>query len=135
MKIINFLSLIAIITMLAGCSSKGTVHPSQLAKTAQINETHCYNDKIEIVEDRLNQFLKKCYISSSFTNNAIKTGNIPKGKRISLTTGTNYQYSAELRENVKQCKTQAIMYGIDKNWKETLYQSNLAAYGSAYKCP
>jgi len=135
MKTINILSLITLATLLLGCSSKGTVHPSQLAKTAQINETHCYNDEIRIIEDRLIQFLNKCFISSRFSSNEIKTGILPRGKRVSLTTGTNYQYSAELRENVKECKTEARMYGIDKDWAETLYQSNLAAYGNAYKCP
>lgn len=135
MKTINFLLILTISTLLAGCSSSGTIHPSQLAKAALLNETHCYSEEFEIIENRLNEFLKTCFFSSRFNSNAIKIGNIAKGKRISLTTGTNYQFSVELRQNVKGCTTQAIMYGIDKDWTETIYQSNLAVIARDYTCP
>lgn len=135
MKTIHISLIIISFTLLAGCSGSGTKHPSQLSKTAQINSTHCYNEDVEAVSNRLNEFLKSCFASSKFSSNSIKIGDIPMGKRISLTTGSAYPYSAELRAGVNDCKTQVKMYGIDKNWSETLYQSNLAAYGKAYECP
>ena len=135
MKTIHILHIIMPIALLAGCSSSGTKHPSQLSKTAQINSTHCYNETVETVSNRLNEFLKSCFASSKFSSNSIKIGDIPMGKRISLTTGSAYPYSAELRAGINGCKTQVKMYGIDEDWSEALYQSNLAAYGKAYECP
>jgi len=135
MKTIHILHIFMSLALLTGCSSPGTKHPSQLSKTALINSTHCYNEKVETVTNRLNEYFKTCFVASSFSSNSLKIGDIPKGKRISLTTGSSYQYSAELRSGNNDCKTEAKMYGIDKDWSEVLYQSNLAAYGQAYKCP
>lgn len=135
MKSIHILHIIISLALLAGCSSSGTKHPSQLSKTAQINSTHCYNEELDTVSNRINEFLKSCFASSKFSSNSIKTGKIPMGERISLTTGSSYPYSVELRAGVNDCKTEAKMYGIDKGWLEALSQSNLAAYGKTYECP
>ena len=135
MKSIYILQIIMSLALIASCSSSGTKHPSQLSKTAQINSTHCYNEDVETVSNRLNEFLQSCFASSKFSSNSIKVGDIPMGKRISLTTGSAFPYSAELRAGINDCKTEAKMYGIDKSWSEALYQSNLAAYGKNYECP
>ncbi|MCW8933974.1 MAG: hypothetical protein OQK98_04560 [Gammaproteobacteria bacterium] len=135
MKTTHILHIIISLALLAGCSSSGTKHPSQLPKIAQINSTHCYNEDVETLTNRLNEFLQTCYVASKFSSNTIKIGDIPLGTRISLNTGSAYPYSAELRAGINDCKTEAKMYGIDKGWSEALYQSNLAAYGKAYECP
>lgn len=134
MRIHNSIYLITLVIFISGCSSPGTIQPSQLTNAAQINETHCYNMEIDIIEKRISQYLKECFTNRRLSSYSMKIGNIPKGKRISLKNGDAYQYSAELRSNEKGCKTESKMYGINQDWLDTLYQSNNAAYGNAYKC-
>ena len=130
MKPINIIYIVTSLALLTGCSSKGTLQPTQLAKAAKVNEAHCYNIDIRQVETRIEQYLNKCFKSDS-----VKKGNIAKGRRISLSDGSTYQYSAELRENTNDCKTEAKMYGIDNNWKDVMTQSNLAVFEKEYNCP
>ncbi|RDH84499.1 MAG: hypothetical protein DIZ80_03195 [endosymbiont of Galathealinum brachiosum] len=130
MKLINISYVITSVFLLTGCSSTGTLQPTQLAKAAKINEIHCYNIDIRQVETRLEQYLNKC-----FSRDTVKKGNIAKGRRVSLSDGSTYQYSAELRENTNDCKTEAKMYGIDEDWKDVLMQSNLAVFEKTYSCP
>jgi len=130
MKPINIIYIVLPLVLLTGCSSKGTLQPTQLAKAAKVSEIHCYNIDIKQVETRIEQYLKKC-----FKYDSIKKGNIGKGRRISLSEGSTYQYSAELRENTNGCKTESKMYGIDNEWKDVLAQSNLAVFENAYSCP
>ena len=130
MKPINIIYMVTTLVLLSGCSSKGTLQPTQLAKAAKVNEVHCYNIDIRQVETRIEQYLNKCFKSDS-----IKKGNIAKGRRVSLSDGSTYQYSAELKENTNDCKTEAKMYGIDNTWKDALAQSNLAVFEKKFSCP
>lgn len=130
MKLTNITYIATLMILLTGCSSTGTLQPTQLAKAAKVNEVHCYNIDIRQVESRLEKYLNKC-----FSGDTVKKGNIAKGRRVSLTDGSTYQYSAELRENTNDCITEARMYGIDEYWKDVLMQSNLAVFEKTYNCP
>lgn len=135
MRIINITCISTAIVLLASCSGGGTKHPSQLVEQAKANEVHCYNIDISTIEKRVNQFLDKCFVDHTFSSDSRKTTRLPRGVRLSLKSGYTYQFSAELRSNTNGCKTEARMYGIDDDWRETLDEANNAVHDRAYTCP
>jgi len=121
--------------LLASCSGNGTLQPTQLIKKSKERKAYCYNFEKDVVLKRANHYFEKCFTDSVFGSDFLKTGNIPYGKRLSLSNGDVFQYSVEIKSNIRGCTTEAKMYGIDDDWKSAFDQTNNAILGKKFSCP
>jgi len=132
---ITTITTICLIILLASCSGNGTLQPTQLIHISKERKSYCYNLEKDIVLKRANNYFKKCFTNSVFGSDFLKVGNIPYGKRLSLSNGDVFQYSVEIKSNIHSCTTEAKMYGIDDDWKSAFNQTNNAILGKKFSCP
>ena len=139
----------AILFFLSGCSSiPRTIE--DLQKTGIKSDPYCYDEKIEIVANRIQTYLKKCfkegyvsYTAGGFLNEYKVYDGVIESKedeKIAYTAymdnaaGLAYGLRVEIEEGEPQCPTRMDAIAMNRFWIPKIKKVDLAIQGKNPSC-